>query len=64
MTTADLATIVSAMSTRETVRDMYRAGRSVREIAAALGISTQAVYQHLARLRRDGELPDDRAEAS
>lgn len=64
LTTADLATIVSAMSTRQTVRDMYRAGRSVREIAAALGISTQAVYQHLARLRRDGELPDDRAEAS
>lgn len=55
---------MSAMRTRETVRDMYRAGRSVREIAAALGISTQAVYQHLARLRRDGELPDDRAEAS
>jgi DNA-binding CsgD family transcriptional regulator len=34
-------------------------GLRPREIALLLGISTQAVYQHLDRLRRDGELPEE-----
>lgn len=42
---------------RTKVRDMSRSGLSPREIAGALGISTQRVYQHLTRLRALGELP-------
>lgn len=41
--------------TRAEVRRLWRRGRGKRprDIAAALGISTQAVYQHIARLRRE-----------
>lgn len=34
-------------------------GHSARQIAEALGITTQAVYYHLWRLQDDGELPVD-----
>jgi hypothetical protein len=39
--------------TRQVIRTMRREGRSVRDIAAALGVSTQAVYQAIARMERD-----------
>jgi DNA-binding CsgD family transcriptional regulator len=37
---------------------LIRAGHTPRQIAKQLDISTQAVYQHLRRLRADGELPE------
>jgi hypothetical protein len=37
-------------STRETVASMTRDKYTPREISTMLGISTQAVYQHLANL--------------
>jgi hypothetical protein len=41
--------------TRKAVRRLHRKGLTARQIAAELGISTQAVYAHLAKLRRSGE---------
>ena len=43
---------------------MILAGLTVRQIAAALGISTQRVYMHRQRLRAAGELPDPRREGA
>jgi predicted ArsR family transcriptional regulator len=40
--------------TQEKVRRLYADGITVREIARALQISTQAVYAHLGRLRAAG----------
>jgi transposase-like protein len=40
------------------VKKYFEAGLGIRDIAIACGISTQATYQHLHRLRRDGELPE------
>jgi hypothetical protein len=37
--------------TKAMVKKMHKAGHRPRDIAAELGISTQAVYQHLAELR-------------
>lgn len=48
---------------QQKVRDLYRANASVREIADAMHISTQRVYQHLRRLRNLGELPDEEGAA-
>lgn len=42
--------------TRQRVLRMTKDGLTPRQIALALGISTQAVYQHLARLRKEGLL--------
>lgn len=44
--------------TREAVRDLALAGIKPPRIAYLLGVSRQAVHQHLASLRRDGELPE------
>ena len=41
--------------TRESVRRMTALGIKPRQIAAALGISTQAAYKHLAALKREAE---------
>ncbi len=38
-------------STRQRVTEMKASVMSVREIASALGLSTQAVYKHLGKLR-------------
>jgi predicted ArsR family transcriptional regulator len=43
--------------TRQAVLAMSRSGMGVREIASALGLSTQAVHKHLKRLRDAGALP-------
>lgn len=40
------------------VKDRFEAGLTPREIALGLGISTQAVHQHLARLRDAGQLEE------
>lgn len=37
---------------------LTRAGHTPRQIAKQLDISTQAVYQHLRRLRESGELTE------
>lgn len=42
--------------TRRQVLERTKSGESPREIATGLGISVQRVYQHLDRLRADGEL--------
>lgn len=42
--------------TRARVAELTRSGLTPRQVAAALGISVQAVYQHLARLRAEGTL--------
>lgn len=42
---------------RSAVLSRLQAGQSPRDVAEALGISTQRVYQHMARLRELGELP-------
>lgn len=47
--------------TRQRVLDLIRRGLSVREVATLLGISTQAVYQHIDALRAAGELPPKEA---
>jgi hypothetical protein len=39
--------------TRAKVRNLSKKGMSVREIGLLLGISTQAVYKHLARINRE-----------
>lgn len=44
-------------STRERVADLKASGAKVREIALALGISTQAVYKHLEKIREDAGVP-------
>jgi transposase len=44
-------------TTRNDVRTMTRRGRTPRQIARKLDLSTQAVYWHINRLRADGELP-------
>jgi hypothetical protein len=49
--------------TRELVKSRALKGDPPREIALVLGISTQAVYQHLQALRDAGELPPEKAEA-
>lgn len=44
----------------ETAREVLKrtaGGQSVRDIATALGITTQAVYHHLTTLRKLGYLP-------
>ena len=48
---------------RSKVVRYVKAGKSPREIAWLLDISTQRVYQHIARARELGELPleDDAA---
>jgi DNA-directed RNA polymerase specialized sigma24 family protein len=40
--------------TRRVVRLKTAKGWTPREIALSLGISTQAVYKHLAKIREDG----------
>jgi hypothetical protein len=40
--------------TRRVVRTKTARGWTPREIALSLGISTQAVYKHLAKIREDG----------
>lgn len=40
-----------AGETRYKVRDLTKKGLTPREISLRLGITTQAVYQHLHRLR-------------
>lgn len=40
-------------TTKERVKDMTAGGLSPRQIAAALGISTQAVYKHLKALNEE-----------
>ena len=47
--------------TRERVRKATAKGEPVRKIAERLGISTQAVNQHIRSLRADGELPEEGA---
>ena len=42
--------------TRDKVETMLRDGWKVRDIAMALSVSTQAVYQHKDRLKADGTL--------
>ena len=49
-----------ASATREEVERRIAAGESVRQIAVALGLSTQAVYGHL---RRAGIAPPTRGAA-
>ena len=39
--------------TRERVRELTEAGYTPRQIARALDVSTQAVYQHLKRIRAE-----------
>ena len=41
--------------TRAKVAELDGKGLSARQIALALGLSTQAVYQHLAKLREEEE---------
>jgi DNA-binding CsgD family transcriptional regulator len=53
-----------ATSTRERVLARTLDGRSARQIALELGLSTQAIYWHLERLRASGELPDPRREGA
>ena len=48
-------------TTRERVRKMEQEGLPVRAIAAMLGITTQAVYQHLARIRQDDQTQQEAA---
>lgn len=43
----------SESPTRTVVRLMTAEGKSVREIASVLGISTQAVHKHLKKMRGD-----------
>lgn len=43
--------------TRDVVLRLLQAGVSVRQIADALGITTQAVRKHLKALREAGDLP-------
>lgn len=43
--------------TRTQVREMTLQGLTARQIATVLGLSTQAIYLHLAALRKAGELP-------
>lgn len=45
--------------TRRLVKRRVDEGLGPREIALELGISTQAVYQHIASLREAGELPQE-----
>lgn len=47
-----------AGETRRLVKRRYEQGCSVREIATFVGVSTQAVYEHLKRLREAGELKE------
>lgn len=47
--------------TRGKVKDLTKKGNTPRQIALILGISIQAVYQHIERLRKDGELPTTEA---
>lgn len=42
-----------ALSTRERIEKMTKQGLSVREIALALHITTQAVYKHLKRIEAE-----------
>jgi DNA-binding CsgD family transcriptional regulator len=44
-------------TTREQVLRLTRAGLTPRQIAVSLGLSTQAIYQHITKLRELGELP-------
>lgn len=47
-----------AGETRNTVKRLVLAGISPRTIGIELGISTSAVYQHIAHLRKAGELEE------
>ena len=47
-------------TTRQEVLRLTRVGLTARQIAGVLGISTQAVYQHLAKLRAEGALEEGR----
>ena len=49
---------------RARVKHLVTAGVSPRTIAIELGISTSAVYQHIASLRKAGELPQPEERAS
>jgi DNA-binding CsgD family transcriptional regulator len=44
---------------QEHVLILKRSGKKTSDIASALGITTQRVYQLLARLRELGELPEE-----
>lgn len=44
------------LSKRQRVKELTEQGLKPRQIALVLGISTQAVYQHLQKLRDAGEL--------
>ncbi len=50
-----------AGQTRALVADLARQDLRPRQIAGVLGISTQAVYQHLQSLRASGELAEEAA---
>jgi predicted ArsR family transcriptional regulator len=45
--------------TRKLVLALAREGIPARQIAEQLGLTRARVYQHLRRLRADGELPED-----
>lgn len=73
MTTPEIPSILPGMAsggsggeesaTRAKVRQMVSAGFKVSEIARACGISTQAVYKHIRKLQKAGELPTVEASA-
>jgi len=44
---------------RARVRALLAEGLKPKEIAAAMGITTQGVYKHIDRLRELGELPEN-----
>lgn len=46
-------------STRERVRDLHAQGFKVRQIALALNVSTQAVYQHLRKIEAGEQASPD-----
>ena len=48
----------SESPTRRRVRDMTLAGLTPREIAAALGISTQAVHKQLKKIRQADDVEE------
>lgn len=50
-----------AESKKEKVRELNEAGLTKRQIASVLNISTQAVYQHLATIKRESDQQEQTA---